>query len=122
VELDYDFAFESNMIVGDFVNPVIIALSQTNNDEVITYANKMSVYPNPFNPVTTIEYQLATAGQVRIEIYNIKGQKVTELLNKEQDAGNYTFNWDAAGMNSGIYFIRLSCGEYRKTSKVLLLK
>ncbi|MCF7919666.1 MAG: T9SS type A sorting domain-containing protein [Candidatus Cloacimonetes bacterium] len=81
-----------------------------------------SIYPNPFNPVTTIDYEIAAAGNVKIEVYNIKGQKVTVLMNERKEAGNYTMNWHADGMNTGIYFLRFTSGGYQKTSKVLLLK
>jgi len=79
-------------------------------------------YPNPFNPVTTIEYQLVEAGNVKLEVFNVKGQKVSMLINEQQDAENHSFRWNAYDMNSGIYFIRLTSGEYQKTSKVVLLK
>jgi len=83
---------------------------------------KMENYPNPFNPVTTIAYQIAKVGNVRLEVYNVKGQKVSELINEQQTAGNHSFTWNAGNMNSGIYFIRLTSGKYTKTNKVVLLK
>jgi hypothetical protein len=87
---------------------------------VVTQIN--AIYPNPFNPETTIAYQLAEAGKVRLEVFNIKGQKVDVLLNEYQEAGEHVFTWDASGMNSGIYFIRMNNGGYQKTSKAVLLK
>ncbi len=81
-----------------------------------------AVYPNPFNPETTVCYQLAESGKVSIEVYNIKGQKVSVLLDEEQEAGEHNFTWNAAGTNSGVYFIRLTSGTYQKTSKAVLLK
>jgi hypothetical protein len=83
---------------------------------------KMVNYPNPFNPETTIEYQLVEAGNVKLEVYNLKGQKVSELVNEQQEAGNHSFRWNAYDIESGIYFIRLTSGIYQKTSKVVLLK
>jgi hypothetical protein len=81
-----------------------------------------AIYPNPFNPIVTIEYMLTGKAKVNIDVFNIRGQKVADLLNEDQEAGEYSRIWDASGMNSGIYFIRLLSGTYEKTSKVVLLK
>jgi 5-hydroxyisourate hydrolase-like protein (transthyretin family) len=72
--------------------------------------------------VTTIEYQLAESGKVKIEVFNLKGQKVEVLLNELKDAGKYSLNWDASGMNSGIYFLRFNSGTGNEVRKVILLK
>ncbi|MCF7918699.1 MAG: T9SS type A sorting domain-containing protein [Candidatus Cloacimonetes bacterium] len=81
-----------------------------------------AVYPNPFNPQTTIEYQLAKSGKVNIMAFNIKGQKVAVLVDEVQNAGKQAFIWDATGMNSGIYLIRLTSDSSSETCKVVLLK
>jgi hypothetical protein len=122
VELDYGFAFESDMITGDFLEPMMIASPQNDNDDVLKYMDQLSVYPNPFNPETTLDYDLEEGGYVRIDIYNIRGQKVANLLNETQEAGIYHINWDASGLNSGIYLIRMNCGSYEQTIKAILLK
>jgi len=91
--------------------------------EPVPETNKLSaIYPNPFNPVTTIDYELAESGRVKIEVYNIKGQKIAVLANETKDAGRYSLNWNAEGNNSGIYFIRYSTGAGREVKKALLLK
>ena len=122
IELDYGFDFESDMVAGDFMEPVMINLPQTDNDDVIVYTNKFTVYPNPFNPELTLDYQLAGSNNIKIEIYNIKGQKVKVLLNEYQERGDHSINWNAAGMNSGVYLIRFISGEFQKISKVVMLK
>jgi len=81
-----------------------------------------AIYPNPFNPATTIEYQLAQPGKTSIEVYNIRGQKMAVLVNEEQEAGEHSFRWDAGGQNSGIYFIRIKSGAFENVKKVILLK
>ncbi|HNX00453.1 MAG TPA: T9SS type A sorting domain-containing protein, partial [Candidatus Cloacimonadota bacterium] len=73
-------------------------------------------YPNPFNPETTIRYSLPANGQVRMEIYNIKGQKVRTLLNDWQTAGNHEITWYGTdnhdkSVSSGVYFYRLTTGN-----------
>ena len=86
-------------------------------------------YPNPFNPETTIKYQLPEAGQVRLEVYNMLGQAVKTLVdNQFQNAGRYTLQWDATNnsgqpLSSGVYFYRIVAGgEYQSHKKMLLLK
>jgi hypothetical protein len=86
-------------------------------------------YPNPFNPETTIKYQLPEAGQVRLEVYNMLGQVVKTLVdNQFQNAGRYTLQWDATNnsgqpLSSGVYFYRvLAGGEFQSHKKMLLLK
>ena len=84
-------------------------------------------YPNPFNPATTIKYQLPEATDVRLEIFNVVGQVVRTLVADPQDAGRYTVQWDATNdggqpLSSGIYFYRLHAGEFQEVNKMLLLK
>jgi len=91
--------------------------------EPLPEANKLSaIYPNPFNPETTIEYELAESGNVKIDVYNIKGQKVAELADENKDAGRYTITWNAENCNSGIYFISFSTSSDREVKKAILLK
>ena len=84
-------------------------------------------HPNPFNPETTISYALKDAGAVRLEIYNLKGQKVRTLVNGPQNSGNYrvVFNSrDDSGkpLASGIYLYRLTTGTYSSTRKMMLME
>jgi len=84
-------------------------------------------YPNPFNPTTTIAFDIARSGHVVIEIYNIKGQKVRVLADGVYDVGRHNIVWngdDAAGrsVGSGVYFYRMSTQGYQSIRKMLLLK
>ena len=96
--------------------------------EVITPANiKLSNYPNPFNPSTTIAYALPRSGKVKLAIYNLKGQRVKDLVDEFQLMGNYKAVWNGRdnhnnSVASGIYFIRLDAGKNTKVSKILMLK
>ena len=71
--------------------------------------------PNPFNPRTTIAYQLPEASKVRLTVYNIAGQLVQVLVEEHKEAGNYTAIWDARGLGSGIYLVRLNAGTFIRT-------
>lgn len=79
-------------------------------------------HPNPFNPSTTISYQLSKAGYVEINIYNIMGQRVTQLISDNQESGNYSITWDAQNFASGIYFYRIRSGEFNDVKKMILMK
>lgn len=79
-------------------------------------------YPNPFNSVTEIKYALPEGCQVRLEIYNVLGQKVATLVDGQQKAGHKSFRWDAGSLASGVYFCRLKTEGFVKTRKMVLLK
>lgn len=84
-------------------------------------------YPNPFNPSTNIKYELSLKANVRISIYNSTGQLVNELYHGNQPAGEYHITWNAKnkyGMDlpSGIYFLKLTAGNYSKTIKMNFIK
>ena len=79
-------------------------------------------YPNPFNPVTTISYQLPKSAYVNLSIYNIFGQLVVTLINEHNNAGYYLVEWNASAVGSGVYFYRIEAGEYTETKKCLILK
>jgi len=79
-------------------------------------------YPNPFNPITEIKYTLPRDCWVRLEVYNILGQKVASLVDGEQKAGFKTVRWDAGSFSSGIYFYRLKAGGFVETKKMVLIR
>jgi hypothetical protein len=79
-------------------------------------------YPNPFNAKTVISFELKEAAQVRIEIFDITGAKVTTLVNKEMKAGNHQVTWDAEKYASGTYFYKLNTGDNWLTKQMVLLK
>ena len=79
-------------------------------------------YPNPFNPTTEIHFSLPSAANVRLDIYNIVGQKVATLADGAFGAGDHNVTWDASGYASGVYFYRLTTDDFAVTRKMLLLK
>jgi len=82
----------------------------------------MQNYPNPFNPTTTVRYALAEPVKVKLVVYNSVGEKVTELVNADQEAGYYSVEFNASSLASGVYLIRLETPKYVKTIKSLLIK
>ena len=79
-------------------------------------------YPNPFNPTTQINYAVPEQSDVRIEVYNVIGRRVATLVNREMAPGNYTVNFDASSLSSGMYFYRLKAGSTLLTKKMTLIK
>lgn len=79
-------------------------------------------YPNPFNPVTTIKYELAVNGYTTLKVYDILGKEVTNLVNEKQDAGIYEVQWNAANLSSGVYFYKLQSDRFVQTKRMILTK
>ena len=79
-------------------------------------------YPNPFNPTTVISYDLPKTQLVQINIYNMLGQKIANLVNNVQSAGNYSINFDGSSLSSGIYFYQIQTDGFQQTRKMLLVK
>ena len=114
---------DGNYGLNSLDNPVSV-LIQT-RPEAFALRNN---FPNPFNPETTLKYDMPEAGEVKLVVYNMLGQAVRTLVNERQTAGRYTVGWDATNehgqsMSSGIYFYRVQvAGEFTDVKKMLLLK
>lgn len=100
--------------------PGLVASEVTNNmpNEFLLFQN----FPNPFNPVTQIQYSLPISSEVRIEIYNSVGQLVELLVNESKQAGYYTATFDASGLATGVYMYKLTTPSFTQTKKMLLIK
>jgi len=79
-------------------------------------------YPNPFNPSTKIIFALPQASLTKIIIYNLLGEEVQTLIDKELEAGYYEINFDASNFQSGVYFYRIQSGDFISTKKMILMK
>ena len=79
-------------------------------------------YPNPFNATTNISYNLADASNVTLKVYDITGRLVVTLVDGQMDAGEHVVAWDASNVSSGVYFYKLTCGDYTATKKMNLLR
>ena len=79
-------------------------------------------YPNPFNPETSLRFDLPKSGHVLLTIYNIMGEEIVNLVDETMEAGSYAETWDAEGIPSGIYFARLTTENASSIQKLLLLK
>jgi Arylsulfotransferase (ASST)/Bacterial Ig-like domain/Secretion system C-terminal sorting domain len=103
----------------------VTGISSTNN--IISTYKLSQNYPNPFNPSTVIKYSLPNVSMVKIEVFNIIGQKVSTLVNSVQQKGDYAVTWNAANYSSGIYFYSINATnssgkQFFDVKKMVLLK
>jgi len=82
----------------------------------------LSNYPNPFNASTLISYELPTDTHVKLEIYNLFGQKVATVVDGQQEAGYESVTWDASEVSSGLYFYKLTAGDFTEVKRMTLLR
>lgn len=108
-QIDFDGRFEYSKSVEVDINAVYnFELAQN--------------YPNPFNPTTSISFSIAQAGNVKLSVYNLLGQEVRTLINKNMEPGNHSVDFDAEGLFSGVYIYRLESNGMTLTRKMTYLK
>jgi hypothetical protein len=82
----------------------------------------LGAFPNPFNPATTIKFQMPQAGLVNLKVYDTAGRLVTTLVNGRRDAGAHEVTFDGSNLSSGVYLYSLTAGAYSATGKMVLVK
>jgi photosystem II stability/assembly factor-like uncharacterized protein len=110
-----------NGVILKTTNGGITSLQQTG----ITVPDNFSLcqnYPNPFNPATQIKFDIPISLFVNLIIYDVNGKEVSVLVNEDISAGSYSVDWNAAAYPSGVYFYRITAGEFIETKKMVLLK
>ena len=105
---EYAAAFQPTSVSNGCEVPETYALSQN--------------FPNPFNPSTTITYQIGRAGPVTLRVYDMLGREAAVLLDGRENAGVHTVSFDAVNLPSGVYFYRLNSGDFVETKKLVLLR
>jgi hypothetical protein len=108
-QIDYDGTFKYSKVVE-------INLSGPNKFEL------GQNYPNPFNPTTTINFALPKTERVRIIVYNLIGQEVYQVTNRDYDAGNHSIQFNGSNLSSGVYFYRIQAGTFSQVKKMILMK
>jgi len=99
---DGGFVFDNINVYSNTKNPRL-----TDNIQDILHAN----YPNPFSVSTSVSFSLKENSHVKLEVFNIKGERVSTLMNKNFDSGLHTIIWDSADLCAGIYFMKLMVNE-----------
>ncbi|WP_340104625.1 T9SS type A sorting domain-containing protein [Rhodohalobacter sp. 8-1] len=126
-DLSGSVTFNAESVIGSPREPIeLLGEVATSSEE--TFSNlpvsfELNLnYPNPFNPTTQIDFALPEASDVRLEIFNVIGQRVSVLVNEQRTAGYHNVRFDASGLASGVYFYRIHAGSFVKTQKMMLLK
>lgn len=108
----------ANFCIKGLVIRDTVSMEENLPKSIILYQN----YPNPFNPETRIKYAISKASHVEINIYNITGQFVKNIVDSNKEPGIYNIEFNGADLNSGIYFYTLDAGNTKLTKKMLLVK
>lgn len=93
-----------------------------NESEVPASFSLLQNYPNPFNPSTNISFSLLSRSLVTLKVFDLLGREVATIISDELPTGNYTRQWNAANIPSGVYFYRLQAGSFIETKKLVLLR
>jgi hypothetical protein len=117
-------AGESGADIGDLgIGCVAVDVEEYGDGSNLPYLFELKQsYPNPFNPVTTIEYSVPRRSHVKIEVFNTLGQSVRTLVDREESVGSYTISWDGSAVASGVYLYKLTAGDLVETKKMVLMK
>ena len=99
---------------------------ESKNESLPNKVELFSIYPNPFNPTTQVNYSLDESYNVKINVFDINGKVVENIISKVQNSGNYTIQWNAKNKSSGIYFVKLiaenNFKRFSQTQKIMLIK
>ena len=124
----YQQAFRTTALLAKYVNDNTIPQAVPVDPQQYAYRLD-SNYPNPFNPTTTIGYEIKTQGHVTLKVFNAAGQLVRTLVDDVQSpqVGGFSVTWDGRNntgsiVSSGVYFYRLVAGDYVATKKMVMLK
>ncbi|MFZ4620073.1 MAG: cellulase family glycosylhydrolase [Bacteroidota bacterium] len=110
--------FNFNFIDVAYVGPMSVGSEPSVPQEYLLGQN----FPNPFNPVTKISYSVPSASHVSLRVFDMLGKEIAVLKNDQQSPGNYTVDFDALTLPSGIYYYRLTAGNFTNTKKMTMLK
>lgn len=101
---------------------ILVTGVNENKDNIVKTYQLEQNYPNPFNPSTKIRFSIPIASSVKLSVYNILGQQVRTLINKDMEAGTHTVDFESTGLSSGIYIYKIEAGSFSQTRKMTLLK
>ena len=101
---------------------VVMATGISSNNSITNDFRLYQNFPNPFNPVTKISYELAVSEFVTLKIYNTNGMEIAELVSQKQNPGKHEIDLNAADLSSGIYFYAIKAGNFKETRRMMLIK
>ena len=123
---------DAQKIVSDLESKVVELITTTSvegahSNSLPTDFELKQNFPNPFNPNTTIQFQLPAASHMSLKIYNLDGQLIKTLISEQMTAGNHNVNWDGTNdlgikVGSGLYFYRIQAGRFTTARRMILIK
>ena len=115
----FDFDGDHLPSIGAF-NPEVVKVKEVKSipSDIELFQN----FPNPFNAITEIRYEMKSAGNVLLTVYDLSGREIDKLVEQKQNSGMHVVNWDASNFASGIYFYRLNANNHLVTGKMVLLR
>lgn len=112
----------SDMNTGLFVLKIGNSVGVNENNNFVSDFHLEQNYPNPFNPVTNLEFGIPKREFVTLKVYDLVGKEIATLVNEKMEQGKYTIKFDASDYPSGVYFYKLSAGDFSDTKRMTLLK
>jgi len=113
---------DTTLTTDVFVAPVPFTVSGVDDNITVNSFALEQNYPNPFNPSTSIKYTVPERSNVTLKVFDMLGREVSVLVNKTQEAGSYSVNFDASKLSSGMYLYSINAGNYNATKKMILMK
>ncbi len=123
VDLNSHESEPSNIVEARLVggSPDKISIKNPELDKITDYSLRQN-YPNPFNPLTRIDYSIKSAGIVTLKVYDMLGNEVASLVNERKESGEYSVEFNAGNLPSGVYVYQLTAGDFFDMKKLILLK
>jgi photosystem II stability/assembly factor-like uncharacterized protein len=122
VQLNSQFSTATPQVSGNVTFNLVGTLGVSKTDGLPTAFSLGQNYPNPFNPKTVVSCQWPVAGRVRLAVYDLLGREVAVLLDEQKAPGRYQVEFDGTKLSSGVYFYRLTAGDYVETRRMILLR
>jgi hypothetical protein len=120
-----EIVINNNSVLTPVTIPVTVHIVSAVSDNSVAAPLEYALhqnYPNPFNPSTDIRFDLRQAGHVSLAIYNVLGQKIATLADRNFEAGSHSLTFNASSLASGVYFYRIDAGQFTDMKKMILLK
>ena len=109
-------------VIPSWSDNTIQTLGSFSSINIPAEVSLLPAYPNPFNPSTHLQFTLPSDMEVAVNVYDVNGRLVDEILNSNLARGYYNLEWDASDFSSGVYFVQLRVGKTQETQKVVLMK